>query len=60
MGGEEAGESQGQRKEETKISLTFGLEETFFFFNSLAKIRLTHHKVPPLKVYNSMVFRMFT
>lgn len=32
MGGEEAGESQGQRKKETKILLTFGLEEAFAFF----------------------------
>ena len=41
MGGEETGESQGQRKKEAKISFTFGLEEAFFF-NSLAKIQAEH------------------
>lgn len=63
VGGEEAGESQGQRRRKQKfLSLVdFGGAFAIYFpLNSLAKIQFTYHRIHSLRVYNFIVFRMFT
>lgn len=49
-----------ERREQKFFSLLDLGKHLFFFLSTLAKIQFMYHKIHPLKLYKSVVFRMFT